>query len=379
MKLSAFVLSLVTSLIAMNDALGEKCGPDEKTLHVGEPCMPAHLVNYLYCLEHSGGGKISVKESSTDDKHSALQISIGGEGSGVIFKGKGSGTMSKSDSEKITKDIEETLNPSLAAICKKLEDEVFSSSNFTGGGSPEPPWPENLKQYRNAFALLKFSGVLSNTQKKIELTAGGVVIAPGIIATSEIPFGIMWSPETVNHRGSIVARTFSTDGVLSEPRPVELASVVDGSSKTVLLRFQATSHKDAGPYVAATSDISTGQHSDLEKNREIVVFVPDYEAGRFHVRYGKITDEFNNKCNVELLVNQDGAPVFTRDTGQFVGLLTRGQEMALRWAYFNAHLTFESNVDTYLKPYDLQQIEMADSIRLPLQPKIPPPPPRPNG
>jgi hypothetical protein len=44
--LVAAVSVLLTDVANATDA----CGPDEKTLHAGEPCIPTHLFNYLYCL-----------------------------------------------------------------------------------------------------------------------------------------------------------------------------------------------------------------------------------------------------------------------------------------------------------------------------------------
>ena len=76
------------------------------------------------------------------------------------------------------------------------------------------------------------------------------------------------------------------------------------------------------------------------------MFLPDYKAGRFHVSYGRIVDGLNMTCDVNISVAQDGAPVFTKDTGQFVGILVRGQPFVLLDAYSRAHANFDSNIDT---------------------------------
>jgi len=215
---------LFSSVPSISVAAAECIDPGEKVLRPGEPCMPASLIAYLYCLQKSGGGKIEFTSRATNDATSETQVSIGGKASGIILKGETSGKVSKFESSKATKELQEKLDPTLATNCKYYANSQTRPP--VSSSLPEPQWPENLKQYIRTLALLHFVGRDQNTGNTITFSSGGVVIAPGVIFTTATPvYKIAGSPSS-----SMVARTFLGNGSLSAPTPVEYSGVLEGSS-----------------------------------------------------------------------------------------------------------------------------------------------------
>lgn len=96
------------------------CPQGQGRLRDGEPCIPVHLLNYLYCLSHSGGGKIEIVKKEERSHSDELEISIGGKGSGVIISVEGAGGIKREEASRALKELSEKLDPSLAKNCKDL-------------------------------------------------------------------------------------------------------------------------------------------------------------------------------------------------------------------------------------------------------------------
>jgi len=352
-------------------AAADSCtDPGEKVLRPGEPCMPARLIVYLYCLEKSGGGKVEFTSKITTDTTSEAQISVGGKASGIIIKSEASGRVSKTESAKVTSELQEKLDPTLGANCKFYANASIKIPQTVSSTLPEPPWPENLKQYAGAFALLHLTGHDQSTNKAITFNSGGVVIAPGVIFTAAAPVYKI----TGNAASSMVARFLLNDGSLSAVTPVEYSGVLQGSSFYAIVKTK--NNLSTKSFIPKISEVAKAQGltPTLSFNREIVVFLPDYERATFHVTYGRVTDEVNLNCDVNLPASADGAPVFTKDTGQFVGLLVRGDAQAVLGAYERNNIPYSTDLDFSGSSHIVSTGDVRADVANNWRPMRPPPP-----
>jgi hypothetical protein len=152
MKPLNVLIAAAAAVCAVNAAFADDaCKSGERKLDSNAPCMPEKLVDYLYCLQQSGGGKIEFTSKEGSDNSSALQITLGGKASGVIVKGDASGSYSSSEAAKATKELEAKLDPSLTANCKKIADEITQCKTVTRTYSQSRPskwertnWSETL-------------------------------------------------------------------------------------------------------------------------------------------------------------------------------------------------------------------------------------------
>jgi hypothetical protein len=71
-------------------------------------------------LENSGGGKIEIVNKASNSNEKKVEIRLNGSGSGVIFKASGGGEYTSTESGNAAKEIQEKLDPTLAAKCKEL-------------------------------------------------------------------------------------------------------------------------------------------------------------------------------------------------------------------------------------------------------------------
>lgn len=120
-------------------AHGQACKSGERQLNSGEPCIPAGLFNYLYCLKQSGGGKIEVQKKSDDSTSKQLEIAVGGKGSGVVLSGELSGGFKKAETQRAARELSEKLDPTLAARCQSIAEQI------SGGQPPDEPGMADLK------------------------------------------------------------------------------------------------------------------------------------------------------------------------------------------------------------------------------------------
>lgn len=127
---------LVIGLLAASSVLAESaCGDGERRLNPGEPCIPATMANYLFCLSQSGGGRIEVstKEESSSDKKYGIKVT--GQGSGVVVKAGGSVEGNRSEAIQAAQTSTEKRDPSLAANCKE----------FAASAQAPPPPPSDKR------------------------------------------------------------------------------------------------------------------------------------------------------------------------------------------------------------------------------------------
>ena len=106
----------------------QACPSGQSRLREGEPCIPAALFNYLYCLSQSGGGKIEVVKKDDTTKSTGYEVNIGGKGSGVVISGEGSGTFKSTETTRAIKELSEKLDPSLTKNCRELSSAIATPS-----------------------------------------------------------------------------------------------------------------------------------------------------------------------------------------------------------------------------------------------------------
>lgn len=131
--LRLIVIFLMTAAVLPTHA-AETCSRGYGTLNAGEPCIPQSLLNYLYCLGKSGGGKIEVVQSSENSANHSSEIAINGRGSGVVISGGVGGILKKADVVRVAKGIREKLDPSLVSNCKSLATKLEKAGPAANGG-----------------------------------------------------------------------------------------------------------------------------------------------------------------------------------------------------------------------------------------------------
>ena len=162
MKIFALIIILTASIQTLAQT---GCPKGEKRLRPTEECLPPVLFNYLYCLEKSGGGKIEVRKKENTENTRALEIGLAGSAGGVILKGAANTGYKKNDTDKAVREIEERIDPSLAAKCQAIARIIVTPSTPT---KPNPNPNPNLAQKQNA-SILGISSIpdLSDTKKTV--------------------------------------------------------------------------------------------------------------------------------------------------------------------------------------------------------------------
>lgn len=128
MRILFLCLFLVSTSVM---AAGNSCNGGQRHLNAGEPCIPETLFNYLYCLEKSGGGKIELRSNTSTSNSKGLEVTVSGKGSGVIIQGEGAVGVKQSDAGQAAKQLNETLDPTLASKCESL-------ARLVEQGAPHP-------------------------------------------------------------------------------------------------------------------------------------------------------------------------------------------------------------------------------------------------
>lgn len=123
------VLVFVAALVPTLSIAADTCAPGQRRLNNGEPCIPEMLHNYLYCLSKFGEGKVEIVRKGDSSTTRGLEVNVSGKGSGVIFKGEGSGGSKQAEANRAVKEVSERIDPSLAKRCQEI------------AGSASPPTP----------------------------------------------------------------------------------------------------------------------------------------------------------------------------------------------------------------------------------------------
>jgi len=110
----------------------QSCTGNEKRLHVGDECIPGILFSYLYCLENSpGGGKVEVRKSGTDEQSHSSDLTLSVKGKGVVLSGEASGGYKNAAVTKATRELQESIDPTLAARCERIANQVMDPARAT--------------------------------------------------------------------------------------------------------------------------------------------------------------------------------------------------------------------------------------------------------
>ena len=132
------VLVFVAALIPTLSVAADTCAPGQRRLNNGEPCIPETLFNFLYCLSILGGGKVEIISKGDSSTTRVLEVNVSGKGSGVIFKGEGSGGSKQAEANRAVREVSERIDSSLAKRCQDL------------ASSASPPTPPSAKSPRTS-------------------------------------------------------------------------------------------------------------------------------------------------------------------------------------------------------------------------------------
>jgi hypothetical protein len=131
----------------------ETCQKEYGALNPGEPCIPKPLLNYLYCLNKSGEGKIEIVQHNDNSEKHLSEITIDGHMSGVFLHGGAGGSYKKEDGARVIKDIQEKMDTSLVSNCKYLATRFEKRNHAANDGqnvsTPKAPKHE-LKSENSA-------------------------------------------------------------------------------------------------------------------------------------------------------------------------------------------------------------------------------------
>lgn len=86
----------------------------------GSPCMPAKMINFLYCVQRLGNGRVEVTTKTSQSKSSNMEVGVTGGGSGLVLKLEGGVTYKKGDADQAINEATEKLDSKLAGYCKDL-------------------------------------------------------------------------------------------------------------------------------------------------------------------------------------------------------------------------------------------------------------------
>jgi hypothetical protein len=125
----AAILCVSSSALA-----ADSCPGGEKRLRANEECFSATIVNYIYCVQNTGGGVLEFRRKSDTDKSKGYELSINGKASGIVVMGAAGGKYTSRDADRVVQEIADRLDPGLAATCDRLAR--------TSGSSQSSPTPE---------------------------------------------------------------------------------------------------------------------------------------------------------------------------------------------------------------------------------------------
>ena len=241
------VLVFVAALVPTLSVAADTCAPGQRSLTNGEPCIPETLFKYLYCLKKSGDGKVEVAIKGDSSTTRGLEVTVGGKGSGVIFKGEGSVGFKQAEADRVAKEVSERIDPSLAARCQAL-----SGRGAVTVSQPKPPKPHNSD-------LCKKLG-----EHAIYLEANGY---HGVIGPSGIP---------LKQTGDGSFR-FATNIVFSKKTnkkfSMEINDLIAGTCKGKAINFtrklsDGSAHRHSGTISEAPSGAITIEGSFRDENEE---------------------------------------------------------------------------------------------------------------
>lgn len=98
----------------------ENCSDGQRRIAQGEPCIPASMFEYLYCLSQSGGGRVEVATSEGAAGSKKWNIKVAGQGSGVVVKGSGSVEVGRDEASQAVKESIQKYSGSLPENCKAI-------------------------------------------------------------------------------------------------------------------------------------------------------------------------------------------------------------------------------------------------------------------
>lgn len=133
MKTLISIAATTAAVLFAHIAMAQACPPGQSRLHEGDPCIASQLVDYLYCLSQSGGGKVEIVQRGDFKKNGNLEINIAGKGSGVVIKGEGSAATKNSSSSQAVSELSEKLDASLTSNCKQLAIAATTSKSSAAG------------------------------------------------------------------------------------------------------------------------------------------------------------------------------------------------------------------------------------------------------
>ena len=244
------VLVFVAALVPTLSVAADTCAPGQRRLNNGEPCIPETLFNYLYCLKKSGDGKVEVAIKGDSSTTRGLEVTVGGKGSGVIFKGEGSVGFKQAEANRVAKEVSERIDPSLAARCQAL-----SRPGAVPASRPKPPIAQNSRN----LDLCKKLG-----ENAIYLEANNY---HGVIGPSGIP---------LKQTGDGSFR-FATNIVFSKKTNKKLSMDINdpiaGTCKGKAISFtrklwDGSAHRHSGTISEAPSGAITIEGSFLDENEE---------------------------------------------------------------------------------------------------------------
>jgi len=100
------------------------CPSGERRLQPSEDCIPRHLYLYLYCLNRSNNGLLSVKQTGVTSLGKNYEIKVGGKVSGLVLSGDANADISHASKSSVGLALEKQISPDLAKYCRELASET---------------------------------------------------------------------------------------------------------------------------------------------------------------------------------------------------------------------------------------------------------------
>ena len=179
MKQLNLIISIAAVLYASNVLADNACKQGEKRFELNAPCMPDRLVDYLYCLQKSGGGKVAFKSRAASDKSDSFEITFGEKPSGVIVQGYVSGASRSLEAANVTRDLEEKLRPDITASCKAISSEIKGCEPEQTSDWERTDWNETLNPSLNF--MLNGRGRIVGA--KVQVRGSGVIATSTVTVT----------------------------------------------------------------------------------------------------------------------------------------------------------------------------------------------------
>jgi len=120
MRISNWLIAFGFILMPQISFAAENCSDGQRRIAQGEPCIPASMFEYLYCLSQSGGGRVEVSTSEGAAGSKKWNIKVAGQGSGVVVKGSGSVEVGRDEASQAVKESIQKYSGSLPENCKAL-------------------------------------------------------------------------------------------------------------------------------------------------------------------------------------------------------------------------------------------------------------------